>query len=164
MLKINGSAVGNHPHPPLFCTAAADRLIQLFTPVFIRQMVLSKKTHSCSLIYTHINKCIQYITMIHVQFHPCSNTQDMWTGPNRLCYLKTVCQVFTMKEADTLWKQPSLKSISSCCFPRHFHYPPLCCRSHVLLSAYPHFVSIIHSGLAFWHACKLANYRMVSCH
>lgn len=41
--------------------------------------------------------------------------------------------MFTVKEAHTLWKQPSLKSISSCCFPRHLHYPPLCCRSLALL-------------------------------
>lgn len=49
MLKINGSAVDNHPHPPLFYAAVADRLVQLLAPV----LSLSEKTQSCSLTHTH---------------------------------------------------------------------------------------------------------------
>lgn len=49
-----------------------------------------------------------------------------------------------MKETPSQWKQPSLKSISSRCSPRHLHYSPLCCRCLATLLAIPHFVPIIH--------------------
>lgn len=155
MLKINGSAVDNHRHPPLFCTAVADRLIQLLTPVFTRRMA-----HAVS--HTQINaystsQLTTWNSHPHLNKYHVNEAQQTVLSGNQ-------CQVFTTKEANTLWKQPSLKCVSSCCSPRHLHYPPLCCRSLALLSAYPHFVTIIHSGLAFWHACKLANYRMASCH
>lgn len=71
MLKINGSAMDNHPHPPLFCAAVADRLVQL-TLVLTRpvgHMVLSEKTQSCSL--THKNKMhtSQSSNLTHTQKH-----------------------------------------------------------------------------------------------
>lgn len=164
MLKINGSVMDNHPHPPLFCTAVADRLVQL-TLVLARpvgHMVLSEKWQSCSLTRAH-TQTRAYITVIPSHGH--SKTQGMWTRRSiRLWYVEIKRVKCSIWRRHTLWKQPSLKCISSCCFPHHLHYPPLCCRSVALLLAYPHFVAIIHYGLAFWHACKLANYRMASCH
>lgn len=161
MLKINGSAMDNHPHSPLFCAAVADRLIQLLTLVLIRRMAhmfLSEQRH----YYTHTQQ-------MHISQSSSHSPTLKYTKHVNKAHQAVLCcnqesQVFSMTEAHTLWKQPSLNSISSCCFPRHLHYPPLCCRSLALLLAYPHFVAIIHYGLAFWHACKLANYRMASCH
>lgn len=73
MLKINGSAVDNHPHPPLFCAAVADRLVQLFTPVLISRMahmVLSEKTQSCSLINTQMHTSQSFTrNLVHAQIN-----------------------------------------------------------------------------------------------
>lgn len=57
---------------------------------------------------------------------------------------KVKCPEGWMKETLPQWKQPSLKSISSRCSPRHLHYSPLCCRCLATLLTIPHFVPIIH--------------------
>lgn len=60
MLEINGSVMDNHPHPPLFCTAVTDRLVQLILMLTrpVGHMVLSKKSQSCSHTQTHTHKVI----------------------------------------------------------------------------------------------------------
>ena len=167
MLKINGSAVDNHPHPPFFCAAVADRLAQLLTPALIRRvahMVLSEKTQSFSLTHTHTHTRKQMHTSQSSNLTH-SNTQRMWTRPTRPCYAET------KRVKCSLWRRhthcesslhsnlfhPAVSPVISIILPcvadlLHFFF------------AYPHFVTIIHYGLAFWHACKLANYRMASCH
>lgn len=160
MLKINGSALDNHPHPPLFCTAVTDRLVQfkLVLTGPVGRMVWSEETLTCT--HTHIKACITVS-----QSHTHSKTQSMSTRPTRLCYAEI------KRVKCSIWRRHTYAvkaAFTQICFillfPRHLHYPPLCCRSFALILAYPHFVAIIQYGLAFWHACKLANYRTASCH
>lgn len=49
-----------------------------------------------------------------MQWHSLKYT---WMKSIRLCYLEIMSWLSPMMEAYTLWMQPSLKSISSCCFP-----------------------------------------------
>lgn len=82
MLKINGSAVDNHPHPPFFCTAVADRLVQLLTPELIRRvahMVLSEKTQSCSLTHRHTH------TNTRKQMHTSQSSNLTHTKIHKAC-------------------------------------------------------------------------------
>lgn len=122
-------------------------------------------TWSCqrrhNLAHSHTKtKCIHHS---HPISHTLKNTRHVNKAHQAVLCRNQESNVQYEGDTHALWKQPSLKSVSSCCFPCHLHYP-LCCRSFALILAYPHFVAIIHYGLAFWHACKLANYRMASCH
>lgn len=56
MLKINGSAMDNHPHPPLYCTAVADRIVQLLTLVLIKMNGTHGLVKEDTLLLTHKNR------------------------------------------------------------------------------------------------------------
>lgn len=95
MLKINGSAMDNHPHPPLYCTAVADRIVQLLTLVLIKMNGTHGlvKEDSCSLtktdhphVITHTDKYTRHVNEAH-QAVLCRNHES---------------RLFTMKEAHTL--------------------------------------------------------------
>lgn len=125
-------------------------------------------SHWCSQDQWDTWSCQRRHNLAHAQTHTHTYSQMHTSHTDRhKAYQAMVCRNHESNfqyKGYTLWKQPSLKSVSSCCFTRQPHYPPQCCGSFALILAYPHFVAIIHYGLAFWHACKLANYRTASCH
>lgn len=131
ILKINGSAMDNHPYPPFLCSVDTDRLLTL---VLWRQMT-QKGLVTLKVFHTHLNASStapsSLCNLAHIWKHK-SGEQD-----------STCCQcgnhgsqMFTIRQAYRLWKQPSLYFILL--FSCQAHYPSVCRTSFGLSPCWDH--------------------------